>query len=51
VKAQIAVLAELELGVHGRMDAVYPDFPPRPDFVVGDLIELIGLLEHPIRTE
>ena len=47
VIAKIAALAELELDVHGHMDRSYTDFPPRPDFVVSDLIELLGLIGNP----
>ena len=50
VIAQIAALAELELEVHGRMDGHYTDFPPRPDFVVSDLIELLDLIGAPQRS-
>ena len=47
VKANIAALAELEFAQHGRMHGSYPDFPPKPDFVVANLIELLDLLDNP----
>ena len=47
VKAKIGELAKIEFAQHGRMHGSYPDFPPKPDFVVANLIELLELLEYP----
>ena len=47
VRANIAALAELEFAQHGRMHGSYPDFPPKPDYVVANLIELLDLLDNP----
>lgn len=44
VITKIGELAELEFGLHGRMAGLNSDFPPRPDFVVADLLELVELL-------
>jgi FMN hydrolase / 5-amino-6-(5-phospho-D-ribitylamino)uracil phosphatase len=44
VTSKIAELAELEFGLHGQMAGSNSDFPPRPDFVVADLLELVELL-------
>jgi FMN hydrolase / 5-amino-6-(5-phospho-D-ribitylamino)uracil phosphatase len=44
VIAKISELAELEFAVHGQMDGSYTDFPPKPDFVVADLLELVNLI-------
>jgi FMN phosphatase YigB (HAD superfamily) len=44
VISKIAELAELEFGLHGRMAGSNSDFPPKPDFVVADLLELVELL-------
>jgi FMN phosphatase YigB (HAD superfamily) len=40
----IRELAELEFGLHGRMAGSDLDFPPKPDFVVATLLELVELL-------
>jgi FMN hydrolase / 5-amino-6-(5-phospho-D-ribitylamino)uracil phosphatase len=45
VVTRIGELAELEFGLHGRMAGSDSDFPPKPDFVVADLIELVELLQ------
>jgi FMN phosphatase YigB (HAD superfamily) len=47
VKTKISQLAELEFAQHGRMHGSYPDFPPKPDFVVSNLNELLDLLDVP----
>jgi FMN phosphatase YigB (HAD superfamily) len=44
VQAKIHELAELEFAQHGQMKGSYADFPPKPDFVVADLLELVELL-------
>jgi FMN hydrolase / 5-amino-6-(5-phospho-D-ribitylamino)uracil phosphatase len=44
VITRISELAELEFGLHGRMAGSYSDFPPKPDFVVANLLELVELL-------
>lgn len=44
VITKIGELAELEFGLHGQMAGSYSDFPPNPDFVVADLLELVELL-------
>jgi FMN hydrolase / 5-amino-6-(5-phospho-D-ribitylamino)uracil phosphatase len=45
IQAKIHELAELEFTQHGQMAGSYTDFPPRPDFVVADLIELTEMLD------
>jgi FMN phosphatase YigB (HAD superfamily) len=45
VRAKIRERAELEFAQHGRMAGSDTDFPPRPDFVVKNLIELVELIE------
>jgi FMN phosphatase YigB (HAD superfamily) len=44
VVSQIAELAELEFGLHGQMAGSRSDFPPKPDFVVTDLLELVEMI-------
>lgn len=44
VITKIGELAELEFGLHGRMAGFNSDVPPKPDFVVADLLELVELL-------
>ncbi len=41
---KVAELAELEFGLHGQMAGSNSDVPPKPDFVVADLLELVELL-------
>jgi FMN phosphatase YigB (HAD superfamily) len=44
VLEKIRELAELEFDLHGRMAGEYTDLPPKPDFVLADLIELVEVL-------
>jgi FMN hydrolase / 5-amino-6-(5-phospho-D-ribitylamino)uracil phosphatase len=44
VTTRISELAELEFGLHGRMAGSDLDFPPKPDFVIANLLELVELL-------
>jgi FMN phosphatase YigB (HAD superfamily) len=44
VITKISELTELEFGLHGRMAGSDSDFPPKPDFVVADLLEMVELL-------
>jgi FMN hydrolase / 5-amino-6-(5-phospho-D-ribitylamino)uracil phosphatase len=44
VITKIGEQAELEFGLHGQMAGSKSDFPPKPDFVVADLLELMELL-------
>ena len=51
VITKIGQLTELEFDLHGRMVGSDSDVPPRPDFVVADLLELVELLSTADRTD